>query len=253
MNIQLVRHATHLIFYKGKRLLLDPMFSKKGTLQPVLNAPNEHLNNPLTELPIEPEHLTNVDAVLVTHTHRDHFDDAAVSVLPKDLLIFCQPEDEEGMKEKGFTNIVPVSKGYTWEGIEFIRTNGQHGTGELGRKMGPVSGFILRTDGEPVLYIIGDSIWYGEIEKVFDSYSPEVAIVFAGEAQYLEGDPITMGLVDIQNIVEKNPTTDLVISHMESWNHCVLKREDVHQYIEQNGLQKKIYVPENGDTLEWMG
>ncbi|MDP4169973.1 MAG: MBL fold metallo-hydrolase [Bacillota bacterium] len=247
MKIQLVRHATHVITYNGKKLLLDPMFSEKGSLLPVLNAPNEHLNNPLTELPMEIKEFINVDAIVVTHTHRDHFDDAAIECLPKSLPLFCQPEDEKIIQEKGFTKVIPIEKDYDWEGITFIRTKGEHGRGELAEKMGPVSGFVFHSEFEPTLYIIGDSVWYSEIEEVFTQYSPDFAIVFAGEAQFLQGDPITMGLNDIHEIVTRFPKTNLIISHMESWNHCVLTRNEVRNFIKENRLEKRIWVPENGE------
>jgi L-ascorbate metabolism protein UlaG (beta-lactamase superfamily) len=249
MEIQLVRHATHYITYNGKKLLLDPMFSEKGTLTPVLNAPNEHLNNPLTELPLNPDDLVKVDAIIVTHTHRDHFDDAAAAKLPKHLPLFCQPEDEELIKTKGFSNVIAVSHDCLWEGISFIRTKGEHGKGDLAKKMGPVSGFVLKSEHEPALYIIGDSVWYAEVEEVFKKYSPQAAIVFAGAAQYLSGEPITMDLADINQIVTKFPETTLIISHMESWNHCVLTRNEVRSYAESNQLQEKIIIPENGEII----
>lgn len=249
MNIQLVRHATHLIIYNGRKLLLDPMFSQKGMLTPVLNAPNEHLNNPLTHLPIEIEELINVDAIIVTHTHRDHFDDAAVEKLPKHLPLLCQPEDEELIKSRGFSNVIPIGDGYTWEGITLIQTKGKHGKGELAKKMGPVSGFILKADNEPTLYIIGDSVWYSEVEAVFKNYSPDIAIVFAGEARYLAGEPITMGLDDINKMVIGFPETTLIISHMEAWNHCILSRNEVRKYIEVHQLKEKVLVPENGEIM----
>jgi L-ascorbate metabolism protein UlaG (beta-lactamase superfamily) len=249
MQIQLIRHATHLITYKGKTILLDPMFSEQGTLAPVPNAPNQHLNNPLTSLPVNLERLIDINAIIVTHSHRDHFDDHAISTLPKNLPLFCQPADEQLMKDKGFKDVIAITNDLNWEGIEIIRTEGRHGHGQLAEAMGPVSGFILRSNDEPTLYIIGDSVWYSEIENYFNRYTPDVAIVFAGEARFLEGQPITMGITDIENIMQISPQTQLFISHMESWNHCLLTRKEVRKYIIENQLENKIAVPENGEAL----
>jgi L-ascorbate metabolism protein UlaG (beta-lactamase superfamily) len=251
MDIQLIRHATHVITLNGKRILVDPMFSEKGILAPVPNAPNQHLNNPLTELPFPIQNFMDVNAILVTHTHRDHFDNEAIKRLPKTLPIFCQPKDESLMKQNGFEQIIAIEKEYTWEEIQFTRTPGKHGHGELAEKMGPVSGFVLETEGEPTLYIIGDSVWYSEIESKFKRFTPDVALIFAGEARFLEGDPITMGLTDIQNIIDDFPATQLVVSHMESWNHCLLTRDEVRQFIEIHDLREKIVVPENGEIIRF--
>ncbi len=250
MQIQLIRHATHLISYKGLKFLLDPMFSEKGTLAPVPNAPNQHLKNPLSSLPVDLKRLVDIDAIIVTHSHRDHFDDRAISNLPKNLPLFCQPADEQLMRDKGFEQIIAISKEFVWQGIELIRTEGRHGHGQLADAMGPVSGFILRANGEPTLYIIGDSVWYSEIEDNFKRFVPDAAIIFAGEARFLEGQPITMGITDIDHIRRTSPHTNLIISHMESWNHCLLKRDEVRDYIRQNHLEKKISVPDNGEIIE---
>jgi L-ascorbate metabolism protein UlaG (beta-lactamase superfamily) len=249
MQIQLIRHATHLISYKGVKFLLDPMFSEQGTLAPVPNAPNQHLNNPLSSLPVNLEKLVDIDAIIVTHSHRDHFDDSAISSLPKNLPLFCQPADELLMKDKGFEHVIAIDEKFVWREIELIRTEGRHGHGQLAEAMGPVSGFILRANDEPTLYIIGDSVWYSEIEQNFKHFSPDASIVFAGEARFLEGLPITMGITDIEKITKTSPQTQLIISHMESWNHCLLKRDEVRDYIRQNHLEDKIIVPENGEII----
>jgi L-ascorbate metabolism protein UlaG (beta-lactamase superfamily) len=249
MQIQLIRHATHLITYRQLKFLLDPMFSEQGTLAPVPNAPNQHLNNPLSSLPLDLERLVDIDAIIVTHSHRDHFDDRAILRLPKNLPLFCQPADEQLMKDKGFEHVIAISKAFVWQGIELIRTEGRHGHGQLAEAMGPVSGFILRSKEEPSLYMIGDSVWYSEIEDNISHFSPDAAIVFAGEARFSEGLPITMGIADIEKIRQTSPHTKLIISHMESWNHCLLTRKEVRDYIRQNHLENTISVPENGEII----
>jgi L-ascorbate metabolism protein UlaG (beta-lactamase superfamily) len=250
MQIQLIRHATHLITYKDLKFLLDPMFSEQGTLSAVPNAPNQHLKNPLCPMPVKLERLLDIDAIIITHTHRDHFDDLAISSLPKNLPLFCQPSDASLIRDKGFEQVIPIKKELIWKGIELIRTEGRHGHDQLADAMGPVSGFILRAKDEPTLYMIGDSVWYSEIETNFKLFSPEAAIVFAGEARFLEGRPITMGIDDIEKIRKTSPHTKLIISHMESWNHCLLKREDLRDYMRQNELETTIAVPENGEIIE---
>lgn len=46
----------------------------------------------LVPLPVPVEDLVKVDAVIVTHLHSDHFDDAAMEALPRSLPIFAQNE-----------------------------------------------------------------------------------------------------------------------------------------------------------------
>ncbi|MBS4213795.1 MBL fold metallo-hydrolase [Bacillus sp. FJAT-49825] len=248
MKIQLIRHATVKINMNEYHFLVDPMFSSKGEMDPVANAANT-CKNPLVELPFPIENiLEGIDAVILTHSHRDHFDDAAIKTIPKDLKIFCQPEDEEKLRGFGFSNVTNIKEEENWNGIRFTRTGGQHGTGELGNQMGPVSGFIMESAGEPSLYIAGDTIWCDEVQEALKERSPEIIILNGGEAQFLTGDPITMGINDIERVSKEAPSSKIIVVHMESWNHCLLSREELRGYIAKNGLAN-VTVPSNGEIF----
>ncbi|HLO11872.1 MAG TPA: MBL fold metallo-hydrolase, partial [Pseudoneobacillus sp.] len=248
MKIQLVRHATIKMKVNNQVFLVDPMLSAKGVMAPVGNAANNY-QNPLVDLPLPIEEvISNIDAVLLTHSHRDHFDEKALEVIPHDLPIFCQPEDVEKLKSLAFTKVLKVEKEVGWKGIQLIRTGGQHGTGELGKQMGPVSGFILKAEKEPTIYIAGDTIWCQDVERAIEEHSPQLIILNGGEAQFLSGDPITMGTWDIQKVSEMSPTSTIVVTHMESWNHCLLSRNDLQNYIKKNQLSNVI-VPNDGEVF----
>jgi L-ascorbate metabolism protein UlaG (beta-lactamase superfamily) len=86
MNIQQIRNATLAVQYAGKKFLIDPFLAEKGTYPPFPNSLRQDQKNPLVSLPSSiNDIIDNVDAVIVTHLHLDHFDDAAKDVLPKKL------------------------------------------------------------------------------------------------------------------------------------------------------------------------
>ena len=84
MIIELLRHATIVISLGQVRLLVDPMLSPARAMDPLQGAPNPQ-RIPLVDLPIDAEALVHliqqVDGVLVTHTHRDHWDAQARGTL----------------------------------------------------------------------------------------------------------------------------------------------------------------------------
>jgi L-ascorbate metabolism protein UlaG (beta-lactamase superfamily) len=251
VQITLVRHATLLVHFHGKRLLVDPMLSDVGAMPPVPNAPNPR-PFPLVPLP-EPASrlLAGVDAVLVTHTHRDHFDDAAASLVPKDLPVICQPEDEGKLHTQGFTDVRPVADAVRWEGIEICRTGGRHGTGEIGRRMAPVSGFVLRAADERTLYIAGDTIWCSEVREAFRVHAPAVTVANAGAARFHEGDPITMTADDVIEVARGAPETSVVAVHMETVNHCGLTRSTLASRVAEAGLGSRVWIPQDGETARY--
>src|SRR3954447_1769872 len=164
MDLTLLRNATLLIEMGGRRLLVDPSLDPAGARPPIANTADPR-PNPLVELPRPTEEVVaGLDAVLVTHLHADHLDDTAVAVLERRAPLAGQPPDEPVLRERGFTDVRPVAGGIDLCGIGVARTGGRHGTGEIGARMGPVCGFVLRAPGEPVLYVAGDTIWCDEVD-----------------------------------------------------------------------------------------
>lgn len=249
MDIQLLRHATLLITVNGKKLLVDPMLSDREAMAPIVNSANDR-RNPLVDLKIpHDDYLDEVHAVLLTHTHRDHFDDAAAEKISKAIPVICQPEDEEKLQSLGFRSVIPVGQTSVWEGIRFIRTKGQHGTGEVGQKMAPVSGYIIQAEGEPSVYIAGDTIYCSDVEQALSAYTPQIAVVNAGGARFNTGDPITMTAQDVGKVLQFAPQTKVVVVHLEAINHCLVTRADIRKYLEAEQLDQRAYIPSDGEII----
>ncbi|HEX6881155.1 MAG TPA: MBL fold metallo-hydrolase [Terriglobales bacterium] len=251
MQVQLIRHATLRVLMGGHTFLVDPMLSAKDAMDPIQNASNS-VRIPMVELPFSPpEILKDVEAVLVTHTHRDHWDDAATELVPKALPIFCQPEDEAKFRGFGFTDVRPVVPSAQFDNVTIFRTSGQHGTGEIGRKMAPVSGFALRANGERSLYIAGDTIFCPEVESALRQHRPEVTVLNAGAAQFTTGGPITMTALDVVKVCRAAVSTEVVAVHMGAINHCLLTREELSREMKTYKLEDQVAIPADGETLEF--
>lgn len=261
--MRFVRHATFVLGIGGHRILVDPMLNPAGAVDAVPDTPNGQ-RNPLVGLPFGDEELgdllSGIDAVLVTHTHGDHWDARAAEAVPKGLPVFCQPEDEAVFADAGFVNTSPVASELRWEGIRLLRTGGEHGTGEIARAMAPVSGFILRPEDGPAggsaggpdggVYVAGDTVWCPPVEEALEAHGPAVVVVNAGAARFLEGDPITMTADDVASVCRAAPGARVVAVHMEAINHCLLSRAELREALRREGLEDRITVPADGDIIE---
>jgi L-ascorbate metabolism protein UlaG (beta-lactamase superfamily) len=246
MRLRLIRNATLAVRVAGRNLLVDPMLDPAGARPPVEDTPNPR-RNPLVELPEPPEVVVQrVDAILVTHLHRDHLDDTAVALLPKEVPVLCQPPDAQALAARGFAELRPVSDELEWDGVRIVRTQGQHGTGELGAALGPVSGYVVAAPGEPALYIAGDTIWCDEVRAALDEHRPDVIVVNASGARFLEGDPIVMTTDDVVAVARHAPAARVVAVHLEAINHCLETRADLHQRLHEENLADRVTVPEDG-------
>jgi L-ascorbate metabolism protein UlaG (beta-lactamase superfamily) len=250
MRLRLIRHATLVVEYGGQAFLVDPMLDDPGVRPPIQNSPNPR-NNPLVPLPFPAEEVgTGVDALLVTHTHSDHWDANASLLLNKQLPLLCQPEDQEKFHGQGFSDLRPVLDEAHINDVRINRIGCQHGKGEIGNSMAPASGYVLRTGGQPTLYIAGDTIWCSEVRDALSRYEPAIIVVNTGSAQFLEGDPITMTADDVVNTCQATPGAQVVAVHMETINHCLLTRADLAFQLEAARVNDRVSIPSDGDWVD---
>lgn len=248
MNLQLIRHATMWLEYAGVKFLIDPMFSDAGANPPIVNTANPR-RNPLVPLPLPLAEIGQPDVVIVTHLHGDHWDGAASEAIPKSTQILCQPGDEEAFTTAGFTSVTAIQASYKLRGITLFRTGGQHGTGEIGKLMGQVSGFVFTAENEPTLYLAGDTIWCDDVQQALEEHQPAWTIVNAGGAQFEVGDPITMDANDVVSLCRYAPFTRVVAVHMDAINHCHVTRADLRDRLTVEGLLEQVVIPEDGERV----
>jgi len=242
--IRLLRHATLVIKIGEIKILVDPMLSPKDAMPPMRNCGND-IRNPMVNLPIDIKELndiiSDVDAVLVTHTHSDHWDVASQNLIDKNKLIFCPLSDTEKINNQGFLNVKPIDDKIVWKGISINRTKGKHGKND-------VSGFVV-SKGTDTIYIAGDTIWCSEVEDALNTYNPKITVLNAGGARFLSGEVITMTPDDVFNVHKKLPETKIIAVHMDSINHCFDKRTDLKKYFEEKGLLSKVVIPIDGEVV----
>jgi L-ascorbate metabolism protein UlaG (beta-lactamase superfamily) len=224
-----------IIEIAGKRILVDPMLDDAGARPPIERTRNQ-VANPTVPLPFPAEDVVrDLDAVIVTHRHRDHLDTKGEELLPRDVPVFCQPEDEEALRELGLDARV-VGVALDWDGVRITRTPARHGTGPIAELLAPVSGFVLDD-----LYLAGDTVWYEGVEETIARHEPRVAVVNAGGAEFVEGGLIVMGSDDVREVVARVPT--VVAVHMEALNHCYLTRAALGAAVPE------VVIPSDGETV----
>lgn len=253
MNITHVRNATLIVEYADNRFLIDPMLGEKGSFPPFPNAPRDDQNNPLVELPMSTDEImSNVDGIFLTHLHLDHFDEAAQQLLPKDIQIYTQnEEDVQEVKKAGFKNVSALEKINKIQDITVYKTPAQHGRGEILEIAGHVCGFVFKADDEPTIYIAGDTVWYSEVENTINEYKPEVIVVNAGDNQFNQGGSLVMDADDVYNTAKIAPNSKIIATHMEAVNHWMLSREDLRHFSQKHQFDTQLLIPNDGDRYQF--
>jgi len=247
MQIRLIRSATMRLVYAGRVIITDPYLAARHAMPSYTGASP----NPLVGLPIPPaEALNGVELAVISHLHSDHFDPTGKRLLPKRLPIVCQPGDAAALAASGFVNVIQASDTLTWQGISFERIEGQHGSGEVLADMGEASGFVLRADGEPTLYWVGDTIWTDTLARTIDRFRPEVIITHSGGAQWGDHVPIIMDELQTVQVCLAAPESAVVAVHMEALDHQTVTREDLRRGARAKGVaDDQLHIPLDGESL----
>ncbi|MED4286499.1 MBL fold metallo-hydrolase [Priestia megaterium] len=250
MKINQIRNATIVVEYANKKFLIDPMLAEKGTYPPFPNSARQDQKNPLVSLPTSVENIIeDIDAVIVTHLHLDHFDEAAQRILPKDIKMFVQnEEDATEVRNAGFQNVEVLQEDTVFEDIQLIKTKGEHGRGEILKLAGLVCGVIFKHQSEKTLYVAGDTVWYDEVQKVIDTHKPEIIVVNGGDNQFFEGGSLIMGKEDIYEVYKAAPDAKIIVVHMEAVNHWNLSREELNSFINEKEMSSTVLVPDDGES-----
>jgi L-ascorbate metabolism protein UlaG (beta-lactamase superfamily) len=180
--------ATTLIRCARFTILTDPNFLHRGEQARLgWGLRSERLTDPA----IGPDQLPDLDFVLLSHHHGDHFDDVAARELDPELPIVTTPHGAEKLAAQGFRALTALD---TWQSTMMERaggvlrvtaTPGVHGPGLARRLLPPVMGSLLEfQDGDArafTMYVTGDTLMHDGIVDIARRH-PEIdlALVHLG-------------------------------------------------------------------------
>ncbi len=255
MQIHQIRNATLIITYNKTRFLIDPWLMPKGYMAGFDVAVNANVRQPRVDLPLPIADIVDVDAVILTHFHPDHWDDFAVENIDKNLPFFVQSEEDlNKIKSLGFKNVNIISEdGTSFEGSMLYKTGGQHGKREIIKPLCEqinmpydAMGVVFKAKTEKTLYLAGDTIWCDEVIAAINKFTPDVIVVNACGATLLNGERIIMNDEDVKTIAAYAPSAIIVASHMDTVSHLTVTRDDVKKL-----KLKNVVVPDDNEVLQY--
>lgn len=262
LSLRHIRNATLKLTSGDTTFLIDPMFAEVGAYEGFPDTYRSWLRNPLTPLPMPVEEiLEGVDAVILTHTHLDHWDDAAQKAIPKDIPFYVQNEqDAAAVRGQGFTNVRVMKPSDEFGGVKMDRTATRHGSEAmyadlvLGKMLGDVMGVVFTTKGGQKAYLVADTVWFKGVDDALAKHNPDVIIMNAGGAamaqeKYKDDPEIIMDKQDVLKMVKKMPDAEVVAVHMDAINHMTVDRKDLAEFTRQNGIRDKVLIPFDGERM----
>ncbi|RRU14949.1 MBL fold metallo-hydrolase [Stenotrophomonas sp. 278] len=259
-SIQQIRNATIKVNYGGQVFLVDPMLARKGAYPGFEGTYRSHLRNPLVELPESAESvLGGVNAVIVSHTHLDHWDDAAQEAVPKNMPMFVQDATDAALlRKQGFRDVRILSANTTFNGVQISKAGARHGSAEMyaipevAKVLGATMGFVFQKPGLKTLYVAGDTVWESVVRATLNNFKPDVVVLNTGDAR-INGfnTGIIMGKEDTLRVHQLAPSATIVAVHMDAVNHMTVSRNDLQDYVIENGIEKNVLIPQDGEVINF--
>jgi len=124
----------------------------------------------------------NVQHIVVTHGHGDHFGDVERIAKKNGATVYCAYEVMEYLNEKGHEKVQPGNVGGRIDGdfgwVAF--TQAFHSSSMNGRYLGQPMGAVIRIGGTTI-YHCGDTGIFGDMKLLGEIYKPDIALVPVGD------------------------------------------------------------------------
>jgi len=195
--------------------------------------------------------MADVDAIIVSHMHSDHFDKAAQEYIDKNIPIICQKDDEDSIRNMGFKDVRAIAESLNLDGIIITRTFAKHGSGWVLEEMGVTSGFVIKAEGEPTIYWPGDTVMCKEVLQVLQEEKPAVVITHSAGAVWGDGIKILFDEKETIEICKLLPKSKVVAVHLNSYDHGTVSRDALREYAGKNNIKSdQLLIPQDGETLK---
>ena len=255
-SVLFIGNATVLIRYAGFTILTDPTFIHMHDRVSIgYGMHSTRLTNPAMEI----RDLPPLDLIILSHFHRDHFDQVAERELDKTLPIVTTAEAAKELSELGFTNTLALE---TWAPVtvekgdarlRITATPGRHGPPlselVLPDVMGSMLEFHARSEKALYrMYITGDTLIYDDIREIPKRFADiDLALLHLGGTHVL-GIMVTMDAaqgVEMMKIV--NPATAIPV-HYNDYDVFKSPLSDFQREVEAAGLTSRVHYLSHGDT-----
>jgi L-ascorbate metabolism protein UlaG (beta-lactamase superfamily) len=258
-EILFIGNATLLIRYRGLTILTDPNFIHAGEeVELGYGLTTRRLTDPAVEI----DDLPDLDAVILSHFHADHFDRVAEERLERSVPIITTPDAADELGSRGFRTLHPL---ITWASTEVVGDSatctvrampGRHAPALVAVAMPDVMGSLLEfrdADNESVvglrIYVSGDTIMYEGVRAIADRESViDLAFLHLGGTRVM-GVTVTMdGDQGVELLGALRPRLAVPI-HFDDYEAFKSPLREFQEAVAHAGLADRVRYLERGQRL----
>jgi L-ascorbate metabolism protein UlaG (beta-lactamase superfamily) len=258
VSLTFIGNATTLIRWGPFTVLTDPNFLHAGQRAYLgLGLTSKRLREPSLDV----SELPDLDAVVLSHLHGDHWDRVAQRGLSRSLPILTTPHAARRLQGlRGFRRSLGLD---TWESHTLVRDGstlrvtslpGTHAPGLVGRLLPPVMGSLLEfgdTTGAVAqrVYLTGDTLMYDGVREIARR-CPDVdlAVVHLGGTTLPGGLVVTMDGAQGAELLDVVRPRRAVPVHYDDYTVFKSPLSDFTDEVARRGLSELVQVVGRGET-----
>ncbi|MFC7620812.1 MBL fold metallo-hydrolase [Microlunatus sp. GCM10028923] len=228
--------------YAGLTWLTDPTFDPPG------DYPGRVVLHKLTGPAVPPEQVGPIDVVLLSHDeHADNLDRSGRALLSSVPTVLSTPEAAGRLP--GVTGLDPWQTVAVSGTVEVTAVPALHGPAGAEEFSGVVTGFVLRSDGAPTVYVSGDNASVDLVAEIVDRLGPiDVAVLNVGAANVgVFGDAdVTLNARTALRASELLGDAMIIAVHGEGWAHFSESLDHLRRTFGYAGRAEKLIIPPLG-------
>ena len=232
-RVNYLGHATfRVVTAGGGQILIDPFLTE----------------NPQT--PEDMKEVGDIDIILITHGHFDHFADAIPLAQQTGATVVANFEIFSYLQSKGVENAMPIQKGGTVQvgGIKVTATHAFHSS-SIAEEDGTIvyagepMGFILEFESGFKLYPSGDTAVFGDMQLIGEIYQPDLALLPIG-------NQVVMSPFEAAHAARLLGVRHVVPMHYGTFPFIPGTPEEFQKHISEIAPDVTVHVMQPGDDLD---
>jgi L-ascorbate metabolism protein UlaG (beta-lactamase superfamily) len=199
--------------------------------------------------PEELHDLERLDALLITHSHADHFANAVeIAKLYTPKKVVANFEICCWLEGKGVENTAAMNLGGSQEVlghmVTMVRADHSSGLDDNGTQVdgGTASGFVVQTAGGYTFYHAGDTALFSDMKLIADIYRPRLGFVPMG-------DLFTMGPQDAARACRYLGLSTAIPIHWGTFPVLTGKPSEFANHVKERELACDVVVLQPGESF----
>ncbi len=231
MKIIWLGHSAFRVEFREARILIDPFLSGSASF----DGDVEKVSRGTTHL-------------LLTHGHDDHVGDALTILKATGAQLVSSFEVCMWLGGQGVENLNPGNIGGRVQcgpfSVSFVNALHSSGTTQGGQSiyLGNPMGLIVKAEGQPTLYHMGDTDIFGDMALIAELYRPDIGIVPIGDRFTMNGCTAAMACRRFFNF------SVILPCHYKTFPLLAQSADSFVESLAEDG--KKVKVLDVGGSIE---